>query len=546
MSEHHSLKGGDAHALDQLRQQAKQLLKQARAADAVVIGKLREQLPRLSSLSDTQVVETIQLADAQHAVARKLGHESWAALKAFYETLDPVHAEAARFLKALRDDDTGGALRVLERSPAVAQYSIHTAAALGDAGTVQALLAATPALAVVPSPGEGVLPLIFAVYNDLKRERGVSVDDQVSVVRALLDAGANPNTSVALPDVSDRISALYFPCVANNVAVARLLLERGANPTDGEALYHAAQHGHIETLDLLLAFGADLHRGPEIYGNTPLHFVAAHTPDNPIAPQAIRGLHWLLDHGADPRIPSIGKYVAEPHQGETPLHLAAAVGHEVAVLRALVEHGAPVNAMRNDGRTAYQLAYRRGHGEAVAYLASVGADTTISAVDELLAACASGRSADARRVVDANPGIVQSLGPGERDALGLAVTRNDLEAVRLMASVGWPLTAEGEWGGTPLHWAAWNGRVEMVRLLLDAGAPVNVRDSRYGSSPIAWCAHGSRYCDHANDEDYPAIVHLLIDAGATRAESYNQWNESPESMARPSVVAALKARGFAV
>jgi hypothetical protein len=73
---------------------------------------------------------------------------------------------------------------------------------------------------------------------------------------------------------------------------------------------------------------------------------------------------------------------------------------------------------------------------------------------------------------------------------------------------------------------------------------VNQRDSRYGSSPIAWCAHGSLYNGRANDEDYPAIAELLIDAGATRPESYNQWQESPESMARPSVVAVFKARGF--
>ncbi|MBY0491611.1 MAG: ankyrin repeat domain-containing protein [Gemmatimonadaceae bacterium] len=457
-----------------------------------------------------------------------------------------VAIAAASFLLALRHDDLDRAVDLLQATPAVARFNVHTAAAVGDAEWVRALLRADPTLVSQRLPHIELEPLLFAVDESLKERLAVPADQRLDTVRALLDAGADPNASVALPDTGDAISALYFPCVRNNVAVARLLLERGANPTDGEALYHAAQLGHVDTLDLLLAFGADLHRGPEIYGNTPLHFVVAHTPENPIASQAMRGLHWLLDHGADPRIPSTGKYVAEAHQGETPLHRAAAVGHAVSVLRALVEHGAPVNATRDDGRTAYQLAYRRGHGEAAAYLASVGADTTISAVDELLAACASGRAADARRVVEANPGIVQTLGPSERDALGLAVTRNDLETVRLMAALGWPLTAEGEWGGTPLHWAAWNGRVEMVRLLLDAGAPVNVRDTRYGSSPIAWCAHGSRYCDRANDDDYPAIVHLLIDAGATRAESFNQWNESPESMARPSVAAALKARGFAV
>lgn len=537
---------GDAHALDQLRQQAKQLLRLARAADTVVIGKLRELLPRLASQNDRDIAASIQLADVQHAVARKLGHDSWAALKAFYEVLDPVHAEAARFLKALREDDTSGALRILERTPAVARYSVHTAAALGDAATVQAMLATAPALAVAPSPGDSVPPLIYAVYEDIKRERGVPADAHVATVRALLDAGADPNSTVAIPDVSDRIPALFFPCNAGNVPVARLLLERGANPTDGEALYHAAQQGHLACLELLVEFGADLHRGPAAYGNTPLHFLAAHTPNNRIASQAMRGLQWLLAHGADPRIPSTGAYVTEPQRGETPLHRAAAVGHEVPVLRALVDHGAPLDAARDDGLTAYRLAMRGGNEAQAAYLAQAGASTALTPVDELMAACASGRDTDAERVVQANPGILTALGPSERDALGLAVTRNSVETVRLMARLGWPLTQEGEWGGTPLHWAAWHGRTEMVELLIAAGAPINVRDTRYGSSPLAWCCHGSRYCDRANDDDYPAIANRLLDAGATRPETYNQWNESPESMARPSVVAVLKARGFAV
>jgi ankyrin repeat protein len=287
-------------------------------------------------------------------------------------------------------------------------------------------------------------------------------------------------------------------------------------------------------------------RGPTAYGNTPLHFLVAHTPDNRITPNALRGVHWLLEHGADPAIASQGRFVTEAQRGETPLHRAAAVGHDVTVLRALVEHGAPVNATRDDGLTAYRLAYRAGHIAAAEYLASVGADLALTPIDQLLAACATGRMGDAQTLVAAHPGIMSTLGPSERDAIGLAVTSGDIDTVRAMASLGWPLTQEGEWGGTPLHWAAWNGRVELVKVLLEAGAPVNVRDSRYGSSPIAWCAHGSQFCDRANDEDYPAIVHLLIDAGATRPESYNQWNESPEGMARPSVVAALKARGFAV
>jgi hypothetical protein len=151
---------------------------------------------------------------------------------------------------------------------------------------------------------------------------------------------------------------------------------------------------------------------------------------------------------------------------------------------------------------------------------------------------------EARALLSVHPGLIANLSDDDAGCLLDAFANNQEAAVRLMVSLGWPLTPESEWGGTALHWAAWQGHVELARLLLTAGAPVNARDSRYGSSPLAWAAHGSLHCDRANDTDYPAMVHLLLDAGATRAESFNQWQESPESMARPSVVAALQARGF--
>ena len=42
-----------------------------------------------------------------------------------------------------------------------------------------------------------------------------------------------------------------------------------------------------------------------------------------------------------------------------------------------------------------------------------------------------------------------------------------------------------DWGGfTPLHRAAFDGRVEVARLLLDAGAKVNQQDAIGGRTPL--------------------------------------------------------------
>jgi hypothetical protein len=58
-------------------------------------------------------------------------------------------------------------------------------------------------------------------------------------------------------------------------------------------------------------------------------------------------------------------------------------------------------------------------------------------------------------------------------------------------------------GSTPLHYAAWNGHVEIVRLLFQNGADVNVRDND------GWTAlHCSAWKGHID------ILHLLVETGA--------------------------------
>jgi ankyrin repeat protein len=341
----------------------------------------------------------------------------------------------------------------------------------------------------------------------------------------------------------------YFPCNGNAVSVARLLLERGANPNDGEGLYHAAQRDHRECLALLVEHGADPSGRNTITGNTPLYFLATHRASNSIIASVIRGMAWLLDHGADPNVRSFDFVQPDgtPGISETPLHRAAASGLGADVMRMLVEHGAVVDTPRGDGKTAYALAMRIGNAGAASYLASRGADTTtMTPADQLLAACAIADEPSARAVLAAQPSIFGTLTREDRQALGVAISDHREASIRLMIALGWPLDEEGEWGGTPLHWAAWHGNVALVTQLLHAGAPINLRDTRYGSSPIAWTAHGSRYAEHDNEADYLAITTLLLDAGATRAESFNQWGESPESMATPAVAALLAERGFAV
>jgi hypothetical protein len=44
-------------------------------------------------------------------------------------------------------------------------------------------------------------------------------------------------------------------------------------------------------------------------------------------------------------------------------------------------------------------------------------------------------------------------------------------------------------GSTALHQAAWEGDLDRIRLLLDAGADSSITDRRFGSTPLGWAEH---------------------------------------------------------
>jgi ankyrin repeat protein len=463
-------------------------------------------------------------------------------------TVFPLSDAVAQFLQAVRDDQTQRAHALVVAHPAIGAASMHTAAAVGDVTALSVFITDDRGAATRPTQPDGTDPIVYAVLSDLKDVLGIRDVDRLAAVRLLLDAGADANATVPHGDLDGPIPILYYPSVAGREPIVRLLLERGANPNDGESVYHAAQHAHEAVLNTLLEFGADVSSRNEIHDNTPLHFLAAHREHNRITAMTTRGMAWLLAHGADPNVPS---YVAmakrgDPDAMEMPLHRAAVSGRGADVAQMLVTHGANLNAQRGDGSTAYTLAVRAGNSRMATFLAECGADLSLlSPTDRLLGACALGDETAARAVAADDPAVIASLPLDARRALGEAVVEDREQSVALMLMLGWPLDTQAQWGGTPLHLAAWNGRLAMVRQLIAAGAPINIRDTRYGSSPLAWAAHGSSFAKAGTNEDYVSIAHALIDAGARRTESYNHWNESPESLASPAVTQALQSRGFA-
>jgi ankyrin repeat protein len=70
-----------------------------------------------------------------------------------------------------------------------------------------------------------------------------------------------------------------------------------------------------------------------------------------------------------------------------------------------------------------------------------------------------------------------------------AAARGDAERVRsLLAADPSTATLEDEHSKTPLHWAAEKNRVEVARLLIEAGAPLD-RETTWGATPLEWAAN---------------------------------------------------------
>ena len=301
----------------------------------------------------------------------------------------------------------------------------------------------------------------------------------------------------------------------------------------GSEVADAVMRGRKDLLRTLLQQKADVNV-PQVDGATALHWA--------VRADDLESADLLLKAGA--------KVTAATRDGATPMQLAALNGSATMIDR-LVKAGADVNApLSPSGDTALMLASRTGKPEAVKILLDAGsrvdAKETWGDTTALMWAVSEGNHAVVRMLVDkgadvnarskfvpsatgrgfegATPAVPRANQGAEENASGsltplmFAAREGDLESAKMLIAAGAQIDVRGGDGKDALGLAIFNGGYDVASYLIDQHANVNQADAQR-FTPLFWAV------DRRNMETAPnfpwvvtadplPLIKKLLDAGA--------------------------------
>lgn len=382
------------------------------------------------------------------------------------------------------------------------------ACACGELEVVRRRLDEDPRLVTRELAPRGWSALVYVAYSLLARAHDARADRITQVGRLLLERGASANSGYSAPggDGKSHAFPVLFGCihVSDNLSLAEALLDAGADPNDNQSLYHAVERFSLDALDLLQRYGLK----PEWLSYCMLHQIDL---------GYLAGVRWFLDHGADPN-------VRHPW-GLSALHWAIQRPGTSEIIELLLERGADAQAKtvscsgvtpHPEGRSALDLA-ERWHGkiEVAPALERRGATRgERSALDELVVAAAYGDEARARALLDTHADLLAQSAYWDRPRVAAFAEAGNSQGAVILAKLGFDLQTPSWMNMTALHWAACRGNPQLLRELLELGAPM-VDVPGFGT-PLhsalyqRWSSFGYR----PGESDYLGVVRVLLAEGA--------------------------------
>ena len=466
-------------SLEQQQKLAKRLLREVWAGDADAIARVRAFLPGIAD------PDAVKLHDAQLAIARGYGFDSWAAMKRKIESLTKTPLEL--FDIAVREGDAQRARELLETNPEV-RARINEPRFDFDSPAILQARRNLPLVDVLLAHGADINARStwwaggFGILeSDLTMEEATPLIERGARITPWAAAGLG---------LYDEVKSILE---ANPGAVN----ERGG---DGKTTLHCAATQAIAAL--LLDHGADLRARDVDHASTPLQYRIA---DEEFS-------RFLVSRGAEADVFAAARLgdrgLVERNLRENPQCAEARVNRPPFTAPGGHIYGWTLGF----DLTPADVARKFGHAEIAEMIVS-----QLSPKARILDALWCGDRERAHRELALHPFSAKNLEPDAQGLMAAAAWWYRPETVRLMLELGFDPHVPGMHRSTPLDRASFHGYADIVAMLLSLDPhPPLTQLNEFGGIPLNACVHGSLHgWETGHPQDHVRTLTQLLEAGSS-------------------------------
>lgn len=446
-----------------LKKQAKKLLKRFQEGNPHALAIVKSSHPKADAFAS--------LRDAQLVIARSYGFPGWQELSEAVELAQDAEKnlsdKAALFIQLGCVQYNGNdSLRNYQRArklyasyPEIAEFNFYTALVANNASVVSKYLGSDATLAKTPGGPFSWPPLLYVTYSRIGQPEDTL--QSLSILKQLLDCGADPNSHVILDDTY-RFTALTGamgegeqgvnqPPHQNAEQMVALLLDAGANPNEGQGLYNTMFTDSADKW-LALLFNRGLNASDPLNwddgGHGPQLTTLEYQLASAVGSNRLSRVKLLLNAGTSPN-------ACDTYNGRS-VHTNAVLANHTEIALLLEEKGAIVEQL--DFRDQFRLACVRADSDAIAGL------------------------------LESNPALKE-----DPTLLHAAAEHASPVVVRELISQGFDINGQSKHGRTLLHNYALSNDVASIQALIRLGARTDIRDNSHSSIAAGFAAYSASY-----------------------------------------------------